>query len=101
MKAYKYIKSKKAIGNPPRCGPDKYVCVQVCPDDVEPLKKISSTRAAKLGIDIIYCGDGYSNRQKSPLSMLNKAKTKAQKIVDYINSGGNYNGPKSISRIFS
>ena len=66
-------------------GPDTYIAVQVVPDGVERLTCLNHSVATRRGIEIIYCGDGYSRRQKTARSMLNRARAEAHRIADEIN----------------
>ena len=66
-------------------GPDTYVAVQVVPEGVERLTCLNHSVAARRGIEIVYCGEGYSRRQKTTRSMLSQARAKAQQIADEIN----------------
>jgi hypothetical protein len=82
MKAYIEERSQHAKGTWPRSGPDRYVAVQIVPDNVEPLIILNRIVAAKRGIKIIYCGEGYSDRDKTDRSMLNQARQKALEIKE-------------------
>lgn len=86
-KAYVEIRSQspKGVGSWPRTGPDVYVAVQVVPDGVDKLTVLNKKVASKRGIDIIWCGEGYSNRCISSNSMLNIAITKAESLAKKIN----------------
>lgn len=67
----KYIiekRTQRAAGTWPKKGPDAYVAVQIVPDDVEPLKVLRRDSARKRGIELIHCGEFYSNRT-GPRSM--------------------------------
>ena len=86
MKAYIEIRSQKAVGTWPKCGPDKYVMVQIVPDNVAKLSVLNHSVAKKRGIKLIYCGEGYSNRT-SDRSMYGQAIIKAREIANEINSG--------------
>ena len=68
-------------------GPDTYVMVQVVPDGVEPLSCLNHRVAKKRGIELIYCGEGYSNRQETTRSMLGGALAEAKRIANEINQG--------------
>lgn len=86
VKAYVEIRSQHSVGlSRGFGGPDTYVAVQVVPDGVEPLKCLNAMVAAKRGIKIIYCGEGYASRQSTERSMLGAAKAKASRIADRIN----------------
>ena len=85
MKAYLEIRSQHSVGTWPKCGPDKYVAVQIVPDGVQKLTYLNSRIARMRGIKIVYCGEGYSNRQKTERSMLSQAIMKARRIVNEIN----------------
>ena len=67
-------------------GPDTYVAVQVVPEGVERLTCLNQSVAARRGIEIIYCGDGYSRRQATDRSMLNQARAEAHRIAAEINN---------------
>jgi len=80
------VRSQKSVGRAGSFGgPDTYVAVQVIPEGVEPLRQLNHAVAAKRGIEIIYCGEGYSDRCKTSRSMLGSAKAEAQRIADEIN----------------
>lgn len=87
-KAYVEIRSQKSRGGSANAfgGPDTYVAVQVVPDGVERLKVLNHSIAEKRGIDIIYCGEGYSRNQQTGRSSLNQAKDRARELADAINS---------------
>lgn len=80
MKAYIEERRKKTVGTWPRCGPDTYVAVQLVPDGVKPLNYLNSKIAKMRGIKIIYCGEGYSDRDKTSRSMLSQARREAEKV---------------------
>jgi len=87
--AYVEIRCKGAKrGRTGHSGPDRYVAVQVVPKGVQPLKVLNHRAAAKRGIEIIHCGDGYALRTKTPRSSLNRAIAKAKRIADEINNSG-------------
>jgi len=67
-------------------GPDTYVAVQIIPDGVARLRYLNRSVAARRGIEIIYCGEGYQDRQKTTRSALGAALAKAHKIADEINN---------------
>jgi hypothetical protein len=67
-------------------GPDTYVAVQIVPDGVEPLACLNHRNATLRGIEIIHCGEGYSDRAKTPRSMLRVALAAANAIADRINA---------------
>ena len=71
-------------GNGSFGGPDTYVAVQVVPAGFDPLKTLNRSVAAKRGIKIIHCGEGYSEHQ-GPRSMYGKALAEARQIADKIN----------------
>ena len=91
-KAYVEKRSQKRVGSPPKAGPDTYFAVQVVPRFERKLTSLNSNVAAQRGIEIIYCGQGYSNRTTSPTSMYNVAQSEAIRIADRINETGEYNG---------
>jgi len=84
MQAYIEVRTQPAKGTWPNRGPNKYVAVQIVPDDVKPLTVLNDSIARKRGIVIIRCGEGYHNRT-GPNSMYGKALRKAQNIVNSIN----------------
>ncbi len=83
MTAYIEIRSQHSKGSSGGKfgGPDTYVAVQVVPEGVSPLKVLNRKVAAKRGIKIIHCGQGYSNRQKTSRSSLGAAKAYAAEIA--------------------
>ena len=84
MKAYVEHRRQKAKGRWPKLGPDTYVAVQVVPEGITKLQYLNKVVAKKRGIQIIYCGEGYSNRT-SEKSMYSQALKKAKEIADKIN----------------
>ncbi len=86
--AYIEIRSQGSRGgnNNKFGGPDTYVAVQIVPEGVEPLKCLNQFAAKKRGIEILYCGEGYYNRQQTTRSMLGKALAKARQIAEEINN---------------
>ena len=68
-------------------GPDMYVTVQVVPEGAAPLRVLNRRVAEIRGIELIYCGEGYSSRQKTERSMLGSALARACEIADEINKG--------------
>lgn len=82
--AYVEIRSQRVRGIFPRCSPDKYVAVQIVPEGVKPLRVLRCDAAKKRGIEIIYCGEGYSTRN-GPRSMFGKARAKAWEVARQIN----------------
>jgi hypothetical protein len=66
-------------------GPDIYFAVQVVPEGVERLKALNRRVAAQRGIEIVFCGEGYSRRQETMRSAYRQAEAKAVKIADEIN----------------
>lgn len=85
MHAYVETRSQKTKGSWPRQGPDTYIAVQIVPPGQHRLMVLNRKAANNRGIKIIYCGEGYQNRQKTHQSMLGRAKQKASKIADIIN----------------
>ncbi len=84
--AYVEVRSQSPQGTWPHQGPDTYVSVQVVPLGVSRLISLNH-RAAKLrGIEIIHCGEGYRENQKSGRSMLSVAIAKAKEIAAKINT---------------
>lgn len=65
-------------------GPDRYVAVQVVPEGAERMATLNRKTAALRGIELIYVGEGYSNR-RGPRSMLGKAICEAREIAGSIN----------------
>lgn len=88
MQAFMEIRSQKSRGSSANKfgGPDTYFCVQLVPAGAKRLKCLNRNVARKRGITLIYCGEGYSRRKQTNRSMYNKAKHKAFKIVEAINS---------------
>lgn len=86
MKTYVEIRGQSPVGTFPRQGPDRYVAVQVVPDGVEKLGALNRTVAEKRGIEIIYCGEGYSKSRKAQRSTLSVAIAIAEKIASGINN---------------
>jgi len=79
--AYFEIRCQHATGGQwPAKGPDKYVAVQIVPEDATPLKVLNFAAAKRRGITIKYIGEGYGNRT-GPRSSLGKAIKEAQKMV--------------------
>jgi hypothetical protein len=89
MRAIIEVRSQHSCGSSSNRfgGPDTYVAVQVVPDGVEPLRNLRLDAAAKRGIRIIFCGEGYSSRQATERSMLRRALAKAQDIVAALERG--------------
>lgn len=81
MKAIICERRQRSKGTWPNCGPDTYVAVQIVPEGVTPLYNLNSHIAEKRGIEIIYCGEGYSDRQKTSRSSLNQARERAAEIA--------------------
>jgi len=82
MRAIAEIRSQRRRGGH---GPDTYFAVQVVPDGVQPLLSPNRKAAKRRGIEIIYCGEGYSGRQQTGRSMYNQAKRKACEVAARIN----------------
>ena len=76
------VRSQHSVGSSSNRfgGPDRYVAVQIVPAGVEPLRCLRSDVAARRGIRIRYCGEGYS-RNSGPRSMLGQALAKADEIA--------------------
>jgi len=72
--------------SPKGSGPDTYFMVQVVPDGVEPLVRLDRKAAVRRGIELIYCGEGYSKRQVTPRSMYNQALAEAERVADEIDT---------------
>ncbi len=83
--AYVETRSQPAKGTFPRQGPDTYVMVQVVPDGAKLLRCLNHMAARSRGIELIYCGEGYSNRS-GPRSMLGRAVEQATQIANKINT---------------
>ncbi len=79
------IRQQGAKGSWPRQGPDTYVAVQIIPEGVTPLTVLNRSNATKRGIRIVYCGEGYRNRQKTDRSMLGSAIQTAKILANVIN----------------
>ena len=69
-------------------GPDRYVAVQVVPEGQERLRVLNQKAAARRGIEIIYCGAGWTRNQATEKSSLNQARAEARKIAAEINAKG-------------
>lgn len=87
MRAIVEIRSQKASGKWPKVGPDRYVAVQIVPDGIEPLTVLRSDVAAKRGIEIVNCGEGY-RQHTGPRSSFGKALAKAKELAAKVNNGG-------------
>lgn len=83
-KAYIEVRTQSAKGIWPKRGPDVYIAVQVVPDGVARLTVLNQKVAQKRGIEIIYVGEGYSNRI-GERSMYGQAMAEAEAIVAKIN----------------
>lgn len=81
MKPIICVRSKKAPGSWPKCGPDCYVAIQWVPAGVEPLRNLNRRNASLRGIRIEIIGEGYS-RNVGPRSRYGQALAKAQAIVE-------------------
>ena len=87
LTAYVEVRSQHSVGNNANGfgGPDTYVAVQVVPDGVKKLTFLNRITARKRGIEIIYCGEGYSRNMKTDRSMLRQAIAEATRIAEEIN----------------
>ncbi len=85
--AYVEVRTQPVKGRGWASGPDTYVAVQVVPAGVEQLAYLNRSAANRRGIEIIYCGEGYSNRNKTERSMLGAALAEANRIANTINQG--------------
>lgn len=83
--AFVEVRSQPTKGRGWATGPDTYVAVQVVPEGIQPLVVLNSRTATLRGIEIIHCGEGYSNRQKTTHSMLGKALAEAKQLAAKIN----------------
>ena len=85
--AHVEVRSQKSRGSASTHfgGPDTYVMVQVVPEGVAPLRCLNRHNADLRGIELIYCGEGYSDRQKTTRSALGAALAEAQQIANKIN----------------
>ena len=88
--AYIEERQQKSVGRNAQGfgGPDTYVSVQVVPEGVERLKTLRHSAAKKRGIELIYCGEGYASRDKTPRSALWQARAKAAEVAARINEEG-------------
>jgi len=86
--AYVEIRSQKSVGSSSGVfgGPDSYVAVQVVPEGATRLKTLNLANAKMRGIEIIYCGEGYSANQKTERSMMGSAMAEAVRTANRINS---------------
>lgn len=62
-------------------GPDRYVAVTVAPPGVITPQSLNGEVLAKRGIKILWCGEGYSRRQKTDASMLNRARAEGRRVA--------------------
>lgn len=85
MQAFLEVRCQHAKGSFPRQGPDTYVAVQVVPSNATRLVVLNRSVAAKRGIKIIYCGEGYATRQQTDRSMLGSALLEGRRIAKIIN----------------
>ena len=85
-KAFVEVRSQKSKGTGPGSGPDTYFAVQIVPEGVTPLVALNHKAAMRRGIEIVYCGEGYSDRQKTSRSMYNQAKAEAERIAAEVNN---------------
>ncbi len=83
--AHVEIRSQSPKGSWPAQGPDTYVMVQVVPAGVERLKVLNRKVAARRGIKLIHCGEGYHQRQQTNRSMLGAALEEARATAAEIN----------------
>lgn len=85
--AYVEKRSQHSVGggNSGFGGPDTYWAVQVVPAGAKRLVCLNAAAAKRRGIEIIHCGDGYSDRQQTASSMYNVAKTEAYRVAGEIN----------------
>jgi len=79
--AYVEIRSQRPKGTWPSQGPDTYVAVQIVPAGVARLKCLNRRAAEARGIEIVYCGEGYSNRCATTRSMLGAAIAAADRLA--------------------
>lgn len=83
--AYVEIRSQHAKGTWPHSGPDTCVTVQVVPEGITPLTVLNQSVADHRGIELIYCGEGYRENQKTVRSRLGAAIAEANRVADEIN----------------
>lgn len=82
MRAFVEERSQKSRGGSSGFGgPDRYVAVQVVPDGVKPLSYLNSRVAKLRGIEIIWCGEGYSRNQSTNRSSLVQARHRANIVA--------------------
>jgi len=99
--AYVETRSQKSVGSSNGFGgPNTYVAVQVVPAGVERLRVLNQRAAKQRGIEIIYCGEGYSNRCTSPRSMLCQAIAKAERVANEINQAEKSKAVRNTAREF-
>ena len=78
-----HVRSQKSVGagGPGQFGgPDRYVAVTIAPAGAQVPKVLRRDVLAARGIEIRYCGEGYS-RHDGPRSMLGQAWARAHQIV--------------------
>ncbi len=80
------IRQQPTKGSWPRQSPDTYVTVQVVPHGVTPLTTLNHSHAKRRGIQLVYCGEGYRNRQETIRSSLGSALNIAKNIADTVNA---------------
>lgn len=87
-KAYVELRSQKSVGSGFRRfgGPDRYVAVQIVPEGVAPLRVLNHRAAARRGIRIVWCGEGYAEHD-GPRSSLGQALDRAARLAAAINAG--------------
>ncbi len=85
--AYVEIRSQHSRGSGSSMfgGPDTYVSVQIVPDGVARLTTLNCRNAKLRGIELIYCGEGYKDRQATIRSALGSAIVEAHRIANEIN----------------
>jgi len=85
LEAHVEVRTQRAPGKGWASGPDTYVAVQVVPEGQDRLEVLNHKSAAKRGIEIIRCGEGYAKRS-GPRSSLGIAMSNAIAIAERINS---------------
>ena len=84
--AYLEVRTQPARGTWPRQGPDTYVTVQIVPDGQERLRCLNRSVAKKRGIELVYIGEGYWQRQKTLKSALGAALQQGYEFVENWNT---------------
>jgi len=74
-------RSQHAKGSGPFHGPDTYIAVTIAPDGVDVPHYLNRAVLTKLGITILYFGEGYAEHT-GPRSALGRAMKAAQEFIE-------------------